>query len=74
MQALQANLEGGNLDPKESEKARAILAKEFPDGIEECGTDALRCALISYTCQVTYPLQKELSTKSSVPPVCYGCG
>ena len=27
-------------------------AADFPDGIEECGTDALRFALVSYTAQV----------------------
>lgn len=25
---------------------------DFPDGIEECGTDALRFALVAYTTQV----------------------
>jgi valyl-tRNA synthetase len=25
---------------------------DFPDGIEECGTDALRFALVAYTSQV----------------------
>ncbi len=55
MQDLQATLEGGNLDPKEVDKAKAIQKEDFPEGIEQCGTDALRFALISYTSQVTYP-------------------
>ena len=52
MQAMQALLKVGNLDPKEVEKAKIALAKEFPHGIPECGTDALRLTLISYLCQV----------------------
>ena len=51
-QRLHAQLEGGNLDPREAEKARAGQRQDYPDGIEECGTDALRFALISYTTQV----------------------
>lgn len=43
---------GGNLDAKEVAKAKAGQAADFPDGIEECGTDALRFALVSYTAQV----------------------
>jgi len=45
-------LENGNLDPEELEKAKDGQRKDFPDGIPECGTDALRFALISYTSQV----------------------
>ena len=52
-QDLQATLEGGNLDPREVEKAKAVQKEDFPEGIEECGTDALRLALISYTSQVS---------------------
>ena len=52
MQALQATLENGNLDPEEIQKARAAQRKDFPDGIPECGADALRFALLSYACQV----------------------
>ena len=49
--ALHATLEGGNLDAKEVAKAKAGQAADFPDGIEECGADALRMALVSYTTQ-----------------------
>ena len=52
VQDLQSTLEGGNLDPREVEKAKAVQKEDFPEGIEECGTDALRFALISYTSQV----------------------
>ena len=53
LQDLQSTLEGGNLDPREVEKAKTVQKEDFPEGIEECGTDALRFALISYTSQVT---------------------
>lgn len=52
LENLQKKLENGNLDPKELEKAKEGQKKDFPDGIPECGTDALRFALISYTSQV----------------------
>ncbi|CAD5228298.1 unnamed protein product [Bursaphelenchus okinawaensis] len=45
---LKETLEGGNLDPKEVEKAKAGQAKDYPNGIPECGTDALRFALMAY--------------------------
>ena len=53
LENLQKKLEDGNLDPKEIEKAKEGQRKDFPNGIPECGTDALRFALISYTSQVT---------------------
>ncbi len=52
VQRLHAQLDRGNLDPREADKARAGQRQDYPDGIEECGTDALRFALISYTTQV----------------------
>ena len=52
LEDLQKKLEQGNLDPDELEKAKEGQKKDFPDGIPECGTDALRFALISYTSQV----------------------
>lgn len=52
LEGLQKKLEQGNLDPDELEKAKEGQKKDFPDGIPECGTDALRFALISYTSQV----------------------
>lgn len=51
-QSLHSQLEAGNLDPREVEKAKAGQSADFPDGIEECGTDALRFALVAYTSQV----------------------
>ncbi|KAI3474661.1 hypothetical protein Pfo_029846 [Paulownia fortunei] len=48
---LHKRLEEGNLDPKELKTAKEGQAKDFPDGIPECGADALRFALVSYTAQ-----------------------
>eukprot|EP00698_Gefionella_okellyi_P004326 TRINITY_DN14004_c0_g1_i1.p1 TRINITY_DN14004_c0_g1~~TRINITY_DN14004_c0_g1_i1.p1 ORF type:complete len:1095 (+),score=277.47 TRINITY_DN14004_c0_g1_i1:75-3359(+) len=51
LQALQAKLFGGNIDPKEIGKAVRGQTKQFPFGIPVCGTDALRFALCAYTSQ-----------------------
>nr|CDP94338.1 BMA-VARS-2, isoform b [Brugia malayi] len=44
-------LESGNLDPKELKRAKEGQAHDYPNGIPECGTDALRFALLNYTSQ-----------------------
>jgi valyl-tRNA synthetase len=49
LENLQARLLTGNLDPNEVKKAMAGQAKDFPNGIPECGTDALRFTLLAYT-------------------------
>ncbi|XP_054834511.1 valine--tRNA ligase, mitochondrial isoform X2 [Eublepharis macularius] len=50
LQALQKKIQNSNLDPKEV--AIALEGqKGFPQGIPECGTDALRFALCSYSTQ-----------------------
>ncbi|KAM8777942.1 valine--tRNA ligase, mitochondrial isoform 2-T2 [Rhynchonycteris naso] len=46
--ALQEKLRDGNLDPTELAIAAAAQRKDFPHGIPECGTDALRFALCSH--------------------------
>lgn len=46
---LQQRLEEGNLDPKEVSKAKDGQKRDFPNGIPQCGTDALRFALLAYT-------------------------
>ncbi|KAK7836912.1 valine--trna ligase, partial [Quercus suber] len=51
LEGLHKRLEEGNLDPKELTVAKEGQVKDFPNGIPECGTDALRFALISYTAQ-----------------------
>ncbi|XP_020030454.2 valine--tRNA ligase, mitochondrial isoform X1 [Castor canadensis] len=47
LQVLQAKLRDGNLDPAELAIAAAAQKKDFPHGIPECGTDALRFTLCS---------------------------
>jgi len=51
LEGLHKTLMGGNLDPKEVEKAKEGQKQDYPEGIEECGTDALRFALVAYTSQ-----------------------
>ena len=46
---LHQKLEEGNLDPTEVEKAKKTQKTAFPDGIPECGADALRFSLVNYT-------------------------
>ncbi|XP_076414290.1 valine--tRNA ligase, mitochondrial isoform X2 [Peromyscus maniculatus bairdii] len=48
LQVLQAKLRDGNLDLGERDIAAAAQKKDFPYGIPECGTDALRFALCSH--------------------------
>ncbi|XP_043073939.1 valine--tRNA ligase, mitochondrial-like, partial [Puntigrus tetrazona] len=48
---LQEKVKEGNLDPRESVVAMEAQKKDFPKGIPECGTDALRFALCSYKAQ-----------------------
>nr|XP_023014024.1 valine--tRNA ligase [Leptinotarsa decemlineata] len=50
LEDLHKQLLDSNLDPKEVEKAVEGQKQDFPDGIPECGTDALRfglCAMCS---------------------------
>jgi valyl-tRNA synthetase len=49
LEELHAKLHEGNLDVREIEKAKAGQKADFPNGIPECGTDALRFALCAYT-------------------------
>ncbi|XP_042636050.1 valine--tRNA ligase-like, partial [Catharus ustulatus] len=51
LQELHQQLESSNLDPAELERAREGQKRDFPEGIPECGTDALRFALCAYTAQ-----------------------
>ncbi|KAL2514378.1 Valine--tRNA ligase [Forsythia ovata] len=51
LQGLHKRLEEGNLDPNELKTAKEGQVKDFPYGIPECGADALRFALVSYTAQ-----------------------
>ncbi|KAF2862998.1 hypothetical protein K470DRAFT_255512 [Piedraia hortae CBS 480.64] len=49
LDALTQKLKEGNLAPKEVERASKWQRSAFPDGIDECGADALRFSLINYT-------------------------
>lgn len=49
LESMIANLQKGNLDPREMRRATDALKTDFPNGIPRCGADALRFTLISYT-------------------------
>jgi len=49
LEDLHKKLLVGNLNPLEVERATKYQKSAFPDGIPQCGTDALRFALVSYT-------------------------
>jgi valyl-tRNA synthetase len=49
LQGLHDKLYEGNLDPREIKTAMAGQKADYPAGIPECGTDALRFALCAYT-------------------------
>lgn len=51
LEDLHKQLYDSNLDPKEIDKAIAGQKQDYPNGIPECGTDALRFALCSYLTQ-----------------------
>lgn len=49
LNGLHDKLKVGNLEPSEVKKATDGQAISFPQGIPECGTDALRFAMCAYT-------------------------
>lgn len=51
LEDLHKQLYNSNLDPKEIEKAKLGQKQDYPNGIPECGTDALRFALCAYITQ-----------------------
>jgi len=51
LEDLNKKLLDGNLPEKEIVKAKAGQARDYPDGIPECGADALRFGLLAYTLQ-----------------------
>eukprot|EP00730_Choanoeca_flexa_P002357 TRINITY_DN11021_c0_g1_i1.p1 TRINITY_DN11021_c0_g1~~TRINITY_DN11021_c0_g1_i1.p1 ORF type:complete len:1070 (+),score=320.61 TRINITY_DN11021_c0_g1_i1:39-3248(+) len=48
LETLHERLKQGNLDPREHGRAIEGQKRQFPDGIKECGVDALRFALCSF--------------------------
>ncbi|XP_077362376.1 valine--tRNA ligase, mitochondrial isoform X1 [Festucalex cinctus] len=48
LERLQQKVKEGNLDPREQVVAMDAQSKDFPKGIPQCGTDALRFALCSH--------------------------
>jgi valyl-tRNA synthetase len=51
LEDMHEKLLAGNLEASEVEKAIKGQQKDFPNGISECGTDAMRFALCAYTSQ-----------------------
>jgi valyl-tRNA synthetase len=51
LDSLLKKLEAGNLPAKEVERSKKDQEADFPDGIPECGSDALRFGLLAYTVQ-----------------------
>jgi len=51
LDVLLKKLDDSNLPVTEIKRAKNLKKKDFPDGIPECGTDALRFALLSYMVQ-----------------------
>lgn len=51
LEDLHKQLYESNLDPKEIDKAIDGQKGDYPNGIPECGTDAMRFALCSYNTQ-----------------------
>ncbi|KAF8493570.1 valine-tRNA ligase [Gautieria morchelliformis] len=49
LERLHEQLLEGNLDEKEIQRAKQGQKKDFPKGIPQCGTDALRLALCAYS-------------------------
>lgn len=49
LQKLTDKLLAGNLDPKEVETAKKYQKTAFPDGIPQCGADAMHFAMCHYT-------------------------
>jgi valyl-tRNA synthetase len=51
LEELHELLDGSALSPEELEHAKEGQKRDFPNGIPECGTDALRFTLVAYTAQ-----------------------
>ncbi|XP_049829740.1 valine--tRNA ligase [Schistocerca gregaria] len=51
LEELHKQLTNSNLDPREIERAKQGQKQDYPNGIPECGADALRFALCAYVSQ-----------------------
>ena len=51
LEQMKQNLLVGNLPESEVKRALKALEEDFPEGIPQCGSDALRFALLAYTLQ-----------------------
>lgn len=51
LELLQSRLDQGNLSLKEIKIAKDAQKRDFPNGIPQCGTDALRFGLCSYVAE-----------------------
>ncbi|KAI0022290.1 tRNA synthetases class I-domain-containing protein [Xylariomycetidae sp. FL0641] len=49
LEQLHEKLAQGNLHPSEIEKAKKYQKAAFPEGIPQCGADALRFCMVNYT-------------------------
>ena len=52
------------------ERAKAGQKADFPDGIEQCGTDALRFTLVGYTSQARLPRLPQGPSKLFIQCAC----
>ena len=69
LEDLHKSLESGNLDPKEVTRAKNGQKQDYPAGIPECGTDALRFALAAYTAQGTSTVNSPSPFSSFLAPI-----
>lgn len=70
LKMLQKGLENGNLDPKEVKKAQTGQAKDYPDGIPECGVDAMRFGLCSFVSNNGRDVNMDISRIKSYRQFC----
>ena len=68
LEDLQAKVRAGNLPAKEVETACKAQAADFPDGIPECGADALRFGLLAYT-QQGRDINLDIARRGGLPAV-----
>ncbi|KAG9303582.1 hypothetical protein G9A89_018478 [Geosiphon pyriformis] len=60
LSSMQQVLKESNLPSSEIDRSAALLAKQYPNGIQACGTDALRFTLIASTSQ-THKINLDVS-------------